>query len=225
MYTMVEYNSFRSCNSECGIYAHYAEDDMIIQNNVFQKIDSIVTISVTSNNKPVNVRNNILQECNHYGIGGANGLIENNTLEDCNLAIWRIENSIVRNNLICSSDIAIIPGSSCEISNNDIIDNEIGIGCYWPWEYSPIIVNNVFRGNYKAFYCKENTDPVVHFNNIYDNEYGIAYHGGKIINATWNWWGAANGPSESGSGDGDTVSPDVAYEPWLTEPNPDAGRQ
>jgi hypothetical protein len=40
-----------------------------------------------------------------------------------------------------------------------------------------------------------------------------------------NWWGAANGPSGVGPGDGDMVSEYVIYTPWLVEPNPNAGRQ
>ena len=55
-----------------------------------------------------------------------------------------------------------------------------------------------------------------HFNNIIGNsEYGLANDGGGRVDATYNWWGDASGPSGFGPGDGDAVSDDVDFEPWL----------
>ena len=37
----------------------------------------------------------------------------------------------------------------------------------------------------------------------------------STLNATNNWWGDASGPSGVGPGTGDSVGPDVNYDPWL----------
>ncbi len=41
-------------------------------------------------------------------------------------------------------------------------------------------------------------------------------HSGTRINAQYNWWGAANGPSGVGAGVGDSISSNADYVPWLT---------
>ena len=46
--------------------------------------------------------------------------------------------------------------------------------------------------------------------------------GTGILDATYNWWGAANGPGPVGPGSGDKVSTNVNYTPWLTSPAPTA---
>jgi len=61
-------------------------------------------------------------------------------------------------------------------------------------------------------------------NNIYNNtEYGIYASGNfdDVINATDNWWGAVNGPyhpTENPEGNGDNVTDNVAFDPWLFAP-------
>jgi parallel beta-helix repeat protein len=59
----------------------------------------------------------------------------------------------------------------------------------------------------------------INFNNIYDNtNYGVKNTGYQTVDATNNWWGATDGPSEVGPGNGDAVSTNVDYDPWLTSP-------
>jgi len=59
----------------------------------------------------------------------------------------------------------------------------------------------------------------VNFNNIYDNaNYGVKNTGYQTVDATNNWWGAADGPAGEGPGTGDVVSVNVDYDPWLTSP-------
>ncbi|MCU0514113.1 MAG: tandem-95 repeat protein, partial [Anaerolineae bacterium] len=41
---------------------------------------------------------------------------------------------------------------------------------------------------------------------------------GTVLNLTGNWWHAADGPSGSGPGSGDSVPPGVTFSPYLTEP-------
>ncbi|MBA7483698.1 hypothetical protein ES708_27022 [subsurface metagenome] len=56
----------------------------------------------------------------------------------------------------------------------------------------------------------------IHGNSIVGNTCGVNYLGSDVVDATNNWWGAADGPSGVGSGSGDAVSANVDYDPWLT---------
>ena len=40
-----------------------------------------------------------------------------------------------------------------------------------------------------------------------------------------NWWGASNGPGGEGTGDGDSIKGNIEYNPWLSNPVIDVGRQ
>jgi len=57
-------------------------------------------------------------------------------------------------------------------------------------------------------------------NNLFGNRDWGVYNrdDSAIIDAEYNWWGAANGPSGEGAGDGDAVSEYVEFDSWLTEP-------
>ncbi|MFC1975817.1 hypothetical protein ACFLXQ_05425 [Chloroflexota bacterium] len=46
--------------------------------------------------------------------------------------------------------------------------------------------------------------------------FAVKVYSGIIQGATNNWWGAANGPSGIGPGNGDSVSEDIAYLPFKT---------
>ncbi|GIV79217.1 MAG: hypothetical protein KatS3mg050_3611 [Litorilinea sp.] len=95
------------------------------------------------------------------------------------------------------------------------------------------ILNSTFQGNERGIRLGEPgannagpTNVVIHNNNIISNTQtytgtdGSPY-GGVInltqsrVDATMNWWGAADGPSGEGSGSGDAVSANVDFCPWL----------
>ncbi len=78
---------------------------------------------------------------------------------------------------------------------------------------------------------------VVNYNDIYDNDYilrgtpknyGIfnEANAGEDVDARYNWWGAIGGPaagtnalkSLTALGNGDFITTDVVYNPWLSEP-------
>ncbi|RLF39323.1 MAG: hypothetical protein DRN21_03715, partial [Thermoplasmata archaeon] len=110
--------------------------------------------------------------------------------------------------------IYIAAGSNhTTITGNTIKENDIGIYIYG-------------GPNGGGFYHNGNT--TIHWNEIYDNyEYGVVYYivepGTPWINATYNWWGAANGPYDPSGydgdynpdGEGDNVTDYVLYDPWL----------
>lgn len=56
---------------------------------------------------------------------------------------------------------------------------------------------------------------------ITDNAQGVfSRPDTPLVDATNNWWGAADGPSGAGPGSGDPVSNNVNFTPFLTEPAP-----
>ena len=44
--------------------------------------------------------------------------------------------------------------------------------------------------------------------------WGVENTGSNEVDATWNWWGAVDGPSGEGPGAGDAVSEYVLFDPW-----------
>ncbi len=52
-------------------------------------------------------------------------------------------------------------------------------------------------------------------NNLIGNGIGISNTTSNAVNASLNWWNAANGPGPIAGGSGDGVSANVAYCPWL----------
>ncbi|MBC7260896.1 MAG: PKD domain-containing protein, partial [Chloroflexi bacterium] len=56
----------------------------------------------------------------------------------------------------------------------------------------------------------------VNNNNIYNNTpYGVTNKATADLDARYNWWGNASGPSGQGPGSGDAVSANVTFSPWL----------
>jgi nitrous oxidase accessory protein NosD len=82
---------------------------------------------------------------------------------------------------------------------------------------------NNFTGNRRGIYVwpdqTELKGITVNFNNIADNSFsGVQNEGGESLDATRNWWGDASGPGGEGPGQGDAVTGDVDFEPWLGAP-------
>lgn len=70
----------------------------------------------------------------------------------------------------------------------------------------------------------------IQFNNIVGNtDYGVLRSGSTVVDATLNWWGSASGPKHAlntytapgGEPQGDAVSDNVLYVPWLGAPYPE----
>ena len=62
---------------------------------------------------------------------------------------------------------------------------------------------------------------LVENNNIEFNNNGVTNQGTGTLDATENWWEDEDGPSGEGPGDGDSVSENVDFDPWLDAPAPD----
>ncbi len=67
-----------------------------------------------------------------------------------------------------------------------------------------------------------NTIPVLHYNQIYSNNFGLRNTSiSTTVDATLNWWGDASGPYHATlnpGGSGNPVSDYVLFEPWLSAP-------
>ncbi len=97
-----------------------------------------------------------------------------------------------------------------------------GIRCYGG-NATPTITNSYIANNQIGIHCESNGNPLIggatgNANAIMDNTlYGVNNTSTGIdVDATYNWWGSADGPTTSRTGD--SVSDHVLYDPWLTTP-------
>ncbi len=179
------------------------------------------------------IENNVLFE-NHRGIdlfGSVNNTIDGNTITNNSRGIYLVHspyNDIINNYIAGNIDMFMGPSgihigadsNHTTILYNTITRNDVGI--------------YVLGGNDWDGY--ENVDTQIHYNHIYGNwMYGLMYDinesaGTPWINATYNWWGAANGPDSSdqydpitynyaeGEGDwlyGNHSYDNIHFDPWL----------
>jgi hypothetical protein len=81
------------------------------------------------------------------------------------------------------------------------------------------ISNNTNTGVEIKGMDEDNRITVSPCNDIFDNEdYGVYNFSGYEVDATGNWWGDDSGPDGEGPGNGDSVTEDVDFRPWLTTP-------
>jgi len=105
-----------------------------------------------------------------------------------------------------------------------ITDMDYGISIGWPWVgLYPSSVNiqgsTISNNDLVGIYVCDGSTLEAHFNNIAGNNvYGVWNDGGEAVDATHNWWGDASGPYHpiaNPGGEGNSVSDDVTFEPWL----------
>ena len=106
---------------------------------------------------------------------------------------------------------------SVALLNNTITDNanaglHIGNGVDIP------VTGHIFNRNATAILV-DAAQPTFHQNQIAGNQFGLQKSNGSTVDASYNWWGAPNGPSGAGAGLGDPISANVLYLPYLTNPS------
>ncbi|MCD4736861.1 MAG: T9SS type A sorting domain-containing protein, partial [Bacteroidales bacterium] len=84
-------------------------------------------------------------------------------------------------------------------------------------------INNWDYGIYAYEYAGGLINITAHTNNISGNNFGFYYYSETkgVMDATYNWWGDATGPYNllnNPAGLGDTVSDNVLFDPWYTNP-------
>jgi parallel beta-helix repeat protein len=131
----------------------------------------------------------------------------------------RIENNTISFNNGCGIE-CIDNHDEVYIYHNTISKNKKGIR---PRDDTKIYFNNITSNTGFGIYAGGG-NPIIHFNNIENNNYGL-YRSGMLpwVNATFNWWGSADGPSDWGPGSGDSVTYEAIFKPWLKTPCPTAG--
>jgi len=127
-----------------------------------------------------------------------------------------ITDTTITNNDYCA--ISLHYSNTTTITNTTITNNDYGV-FLWHSDHCALthatISNN---GDGISMYSSSNC--AICYNNIYGNrKYGVRdlYSGSAYMaDATYNWWGSADGPSGVGPGSGDAVSNNIIYEPWQT---------
>jgi parallel beta-helix repeat protein len=165
------------------------------------------TVATFRNNEVVNSR---------FGITGYLGdsLIEGNLIRDFpdgGVGIsYQCLNTITKNNTVTGYTKGT--AMTFEKSHHDRPSSE-----------NVTVQGNTFTGNRYGIYVLDTQETLtgitVSFNNIDGNFWnGAGNDIGETLDATKNWWGDAAGPSGFGPGEGDAVTHNVDFEPWLGAP-------
>jgi nitrous oxidase accessory protein NosD len=178
------------------IYMDHASYVMI-RGNAIENFSSTIDPSITAGRGIEGSHNNYVT-------------ISGNTFENIRDAItmWIVTNvNISQNHITESQRYGInIKGQDIFITENAILDSgDSGINI--------------------AEYVIETENVVINYNNIVGNEkFGVVSNVGDItVDASNNWWGSATGPTRQlpngrWVGEGDKVSANVAFVPWLPRP-------
>jgi hypothetical protein len=139
-----------------------------------------------------------------YGVevgAGANATITGNTIVIGDTGVATVDGSISAGILVTTYFNAPgDPATTATITGNNITANTDGIAVgYDASDYSSV---------------------VAHLNNITSNTDAGVVSTAPLVNATCNWWGAADGPGPVGPGSGDKVSTQVTFTPWLLSSSP-----
>ncbi len=118
------------------------------------------------------------------------------------------------------------------IINNDIYGHDdwyFACGIYLMASYNnTILYNNIHNNLYGIAQWAWNRTSIggntINYNNFYNNTaWGVRNFDATIVNATSNWWGNLTGPYHptlNPDGQGDDVSDNVLFAPWLDAPYP-----
>jgi parallel beta-helix repeat protein len=203
-FTSTSTNSTMSyCNVEygtCGIEC--SQSSPKINNNIIQN-NSYYGLRLYGSSSTVN--NNILQN-NGNGVDlsspASDIAIENNTIAANNyygISLgwdWDNKNIYIKNNSIFQNSRGIHGGhwsSSVAISSNNITNNS-WCGIELDWSSSVLITNNNILNNGEYGVCSDSGSGIeIHYNNLYGHTTHDVKCGRDDINATYNWWGCANG--------------------------------
>ena len=115
--------------------------------------------------------------------------------------------------------VAIL-NAEANLAGCTIAGTGVGILVGWPGDgFDPSTVTiqgSTISDNYDTgIWVCDDSILEAHFNNIVGNGFGVANYRSETLDAIYNWWGDASGPSGFGPGDGDAVSDNVDFEPWL----------
>ncbi len=195
-------------NSGTGIYVDGSNRILIEDNKCKDNDYGGITLDDSGN---CTIVNNTSEDNGWYGILLGNDDSDDNLVHhnECN------GNSLSGIHLIQNCDDNLIHNNSCKNNGNE------GIYIYYQCTNNRMF-NNTIKGNDKGVRIREGcSGNLFHWNTIKNNPtYGIdvSENDGTVTNCTMNWWGTWFGPYHSTDhpqGDGDAISDDVLYEPWI----------
>lgn len=183
--------SFSSDNTLTGCVVYYGQLGVRLSKSSNNQI--LGTSSHTNTGSGISLwdsLNNQIINCSSYGNG--NGVFI------CSEKAVSMYNNVMLSNIVNNDHgVYIIRSSDNNVTKSLITNNNIGID------------------------VEDSSGTTINYCDIYDNRYGVRNSNSQEeyrVNAMYNWWGSANGPSDAGPGKGDKVSDCVDYDPWLTQP-------
>ncbi len=136
--------------------------------------------------------------------------------------------------------IFLLRGTMINLTMNTVTGNPVGVVVSDLTDVT--VTGNAVSNNGDGIYAASLHRVRITFNDINNNSgTGLqAYGGTQSLDVTQNWWGHGSGPSggvsdactgATANGTGDRIDTDhpfrqdgeVCFDPWLTDPNPDAG--
>jgi uncharacterized repeat protein (TIGR01451 family) len=147
--------------------------------------------------------------------GGANNFAGGRGI----LTSGNVNNLLVENNLIENwvSGLYLNPtNGAIVVRNNDIKNNLAGAGTHG--QENVAFRNNNFIGNLEGIGASDVGDTfIVEQNAFSENTDAVKWYSGKSIMAKLNWWSGNKGPTAASNpkGNGQPVSSNVTYAPWL----------
>lgn len=151
---------------------------------------------------------------NIFGAGLAAGVV---IIGDTGTSVVDLSAAIVESSM---AGVAIW-NAEVDLNGCRVTGTDAGIVIAWPLaEFAPSAVNirgsTIVDNDQAGIWVCDDSIVEAHFDNIAGNtDYGVRNDGGETVDATYNWWGDDSGPSGFGPGDGDAVSDNVNFEPWL----------
>ncbi len=131
---------------------------------------------------------------------------------------YRITGFNINNSLIAGIYIEEEPGSIL-ISGNRIYDNGI-YGIKNLGASKVVISGNKFSTHITDIHLEGNASSILINYNDFDGEgMGVNNITSNSVDAENNWWGHYTGPRPNGPGQGDAISYNIDYDPWLKGPN------
>jgi parallel beta-helix repeat protein len=123
----------------------------------------------------------------------------------------------ISGNTLSGNQTAIaLYGGTGNLTSNSILGNGTGLQVSGSGT-NPLVISNILAGNSMAIHIFNRANPIIHANDISGNTFGVQNDDSSVIvDASVNFWGASNGPSQAGTGSGDKVSANVNFTPFQT---------
>ena len=218
-----------------GIRLQTSTNGTVSENDFSSNYTGIVMRDSTDNTLQGNIVSNNDFNGIHMADGSGNNDIKDNNVSDNGtsgiyLHSTGSSNNTIKGNTISNNDHGIYmhAGPSDNVISDNTISNNISVGIWFNIAANDnTLTNNTISNNnigifQSYFEIYPSSGNSVHHNSIYGN-IGSGVHNQDTrvdnrLDATNNWWGAANGPGGEGPGDGDDVSENVLFDPWAESP-------